>query len=432
MIGRSVATSHGVSGNPVSVNTLGSAEIAVLPQNQSLNRLIQTVPGIVRFSYDEPVVHGFHGVSYEIDGAPLPQTTSTNFAEAFDPRNIDSMEIFTGAFPAEFGGQRTGAVINIVSKRDVDIPNGSQTQLTGGIGTQERAAGHALAGLALRNDRRVSRREPAADEPRARCTDGRSRSTIAASFSDVFFRTITKLGPRDTLAFDYSNQYNTYQIPINTMQTPVDSIVNVPQQDDVQREYSSFANLNYTHTCGRRQRYVQVIPWCRSDRVVYAGDLANDLLALDYSADDCAPNPAPCSLAGLSQDRSATAFGLRLALLPPERQPRAEDRASTGRPKTSSAARRSCKTARRRSSTTSPSTVRRTARTSRTAGRRRRPSRCKYGLRYDYSNGFVQGNQLQPRIGANLRIAPEHDLSRVLRPALRRAGARGHAARVPS
>ena len=29
-----------------------------------------------------------------------------------------------------------------------------------------------------------------------------------------------------------------------------------------------------------------------------------------------------------------------------------------------------------------------------------------YGLRYDYSNGFVQGNQLQPRIGANLRIAP--------------------------
>ena len=105
-IGRTTATTHGVAGNPVSVTTFSSAQITALPQNQNLNRLIATVPGIVQFSYDEPVAHGFHGVSYEIDGAPLPQTTSTNFAEAFDPRNIDSMEIFTGAFPAEFGGQR--------------------------------------------------------------------------------------------------------------------------------------------------------------------------------------------------------------------------------------------------------------------------------------------------------------------------------------
>ncbi len=32
------------------------------------------------------------------------------------------------------------------------------------------------------------------------------------------------------------------------------------------------------------------------------------------------------------------------------------------------------------------------------------------GLRYDLSNGFVEGNQVQPRVGANLRIAPQTTL----------------------
>lgn len=117
-IARTAASSRGVGGNPVSVNTLGRQSIEALPQSQSLDRLIATVPGIVRFSYDEPVAHGFHGVAYEVDGAPVPQTTSANFSELIDPHNIDSLEIFTGAFPAEFGGQRQGAVINIVTSRD--------------------------------------------------------------------------------------------------------------------------------------------------------------------------------------------------------------------------------------------------------------------------------------------------------------------------
>ncbi len=404
VIGRSVATSRGVSGNPVSVNTLGSAEIAVLPQNQSLNRLIQTVPGIVRFSFDEPVVHGFHGVSYEIDGAPLPQTTSTNFAEAFDPRNIDSMEIFTGAFPAEFGGQRTGAVINIVSKRDVDIPNGSQTQLTGGVGTQAQLQGtlsqasrFGTTDVFLDGNLQQTNRALDAPTPVAIHDSG--------SLSDVFLRTITRLGPRDTLAFDYSNQYNTYQIPINTMQTPVDAIVNVPQQDDVQREYSSFANLNYTHTWADGNSYAQVIPWYRSDRVVYAGDLANDLLALDYSADDCAPAAPPCSLAGLSQDRSASAFGLRLAYFHQSKNHAvkmgvdgsAENFVSNetivqngAPPFFDNVAQHGSAYSAYIEDRWAPSPA----------------FSLQYGLRYDYSNGFVQGNQLQPRIGANVRIAP--------------------------
>jgi len=84
----------GPGANPVSVNSIGRAQLATLPQNQSLDRVIETFPGIVRFSYDEPVAHGFHGLTYELDGVPLPIGTTSNFSEVIDPRTIDSLEVF--------------------------------------------------------------------------------------------------------------------------------------------------------------------------------------------------------------------------------------------------------------------------------------------------------------------------------------------------
>src|SRR5579872_1507573 len=81
-----VTARAGVGGTPVSVNNVTRAQIAALPVNNSLNSLVETVPGVVKFSYNEPVAHGFHGISYEIDGAPLPLATSSNFAEIIDPK----------------------------------------------------------------------------------------------------------------------------------------------------------------------------------------------------------------------------------------------------------------------------------------------------------------------------------------------------------
>src|ERR1700730_8520391 len=66
----------GAAGAPVSQNAVGHDQLLTLPTNTSLDRMVQTVPGIVRFSQNEPVAHGFHGLTYEIDGAPIPQATS--------------------------------------------------------------------------------------------------------------------------------------------------------------------------------------------------------------------------------------------------------------------------------------------------------------------------------------------------------------------
>jgi hypothetical protein len=115
IIGVTRSTSTSVRGTPVSQNTISASEIAALPVNTTVNRVIETLPGIVRFSYDEPVAHGFHGITYELDGAPLPASTSSNFANLIDPRDTGAIEVFTGAFPAEFGGSRMGAVVNVQS-----------------------------------------------------------------------------------------------------------------------------------------------------------------------------------------------------------------------------------------------------------------------------------------------------------------------------
>lgn len=96
-IGRTqTAFTKGPGASPVSVNSIGREQLASLPENQSLNNVITTFPGIARFSYNEPIAHGFHGLSYELDGVPLPQGTTSNFSEIVDPRTIDSLEVFSG------------------------------------------------------------------------------------------------------------------------------------------------------------------------------------------------------------------------------------------------------------------------------------------------------------------------------------------------
>ena len=185
-IGRAqTAFVRGPSSTPVSVNSIRRDQIASLPDNQSLNRVIQTVPGIVRFSYNEPVAHGFHGLTYELDGVPLPQGTTSNFSEVIDPRSIDSLEVFTGAFPAEFGGSRQGAVVNILSHRANDLTAPEEGSLTAGVGTYGSAQSVALGIDPRRNDPHLLQCQRRADQSRARLTDLRSRSRRLESIQPI-------------------------------------------------------------------------------------------------------------------------------------------------------------------------------------------------------------------------------------------------------
>jgi outer membrane receptor for ferrienterochelin and colicin len=289
-------TSRGAGSQPVSVNSIGREQLAALPENQSLDNVIETLPGIVRFSYNEPVAHGFHGLTYELDGVPLPQSNAANFSEIIDPRTIDSLEVFTGAFPAEFGGSRQGAVVNIISHRSSDLTQPEAGSFTLGAGS------YGDLQSTLTETARFGATQLFFNADQSRTNRGIDAPTFVpvhdnSNVGDEFLRTITNVGKNDTLTFDASNSTSIFQIPINDTPNINDPIVSLSNTDDVQREYSNFFNLVYTHNASDGQSYTQVAPWYKYDRIVYAGDTTANLAA---------GNP------GLDQDRKSFFEGLRL------------------------------------------------------------------------------------------------------------------------
>jgi outer membrane receptor protein involved in Fe transport len=312
-----VTANAGVGGAPVAVNTVTKAQIQSSPERNSLNRLIETEPGIVRFSYNEPVANGFHGLTYYVDGAPLPLATSSNFAEVMDPRDIDSLEIMTGAFPAEYGGNRQGAVVNIVTSRLSDVQPGNYglLSLAGGSYATSISALHDVARFGsseITLDLNTQRNARGIDTPTYQPNHDNS------SQGDEFLRFITQINKQSTLAFDMSNSLSQFQIPINTdPNNPYDPNFSVPGTDDVQREYDRFFNLNFTTTSKDGNSVFQFVPYVRYTRTAYEGDLAKDVLALEPnpSYGTTATAPLYANQIGLDQDRRATYVGANVSEL---------------------------------------------------------------------------------------------------------------------
>jgi outer membrane receptor protein involved in Fe transport len=296
------------------VNTIDRKQLAGLPVFDSLNALIQTVPGVVPFSYGEPIAHGFHGLAYEIDGAPLPQGTSTNFADIVDPRTIDSLEVFTGAIPAEFGGNRIGAVVNVLTDRAVDPNMPSQGSVSVGAGSYGAKEG------AIEESLKIGASRLFVNGNLERSNRGLDSPTFipdhdSANQSDTFLRFIAPIGKRGTLAADISSRQSTYQVPNNGTFNTNDPVLNAPGTDDTQLEYKRFANVVFTENTADQHGYYQIIPWFSYDRVAYNGDLPKDVLGtfFDDSGTLCDPSEEPnCHLDGLRQDRRSAYGGLRL------------------------------------------------------------------------------------------------------------------------
>ncbi len=306
------AVGHGAQSNAPSVHLLDQATIQASPVNNSLNKLIETLPGVIQFSYNEPVINGFHGVTYNIDGAPLPLATTSNFAEIIDPKSIDSIEVLTGAIPAEFGGDRMGGVVNIISNRPTDIPAGFYGSITGGAGNQGQGVGTLDIASRFGSSELFFN---ANSETTNRGLDAPTFDAIndASSSSDQFLRFLTQLSARSTLAFDYSNQFSQFQVPINTdPNNPYDPILDVPGTLDTQREYDRFSNLNWTTVSRDGNGIFQVIPWWRSTAIAYDGDLPLDVLSTSPDFSVCPPTCADTIHGiGLQQNTFAEYVGLR-------------------------------------------------------------------------------------------------------------------------
>ncbi len=423
-IANTTVTAHaGAGGNPVSVNTMQKSQIDTSPNRDDLNRLIETMPGIVRFSYDEPVANGFHGIAYEIDGAPLPLATSSNFGQIIDPKVLDSLEVYTGSFPAEYGGSRMGALVNLVSTRLSDQAPGSYGSFSIGGGNYAQS----LASLDELERFKNSELYLSLNTQRsARGLDAPTYSPIHddSSMGDQFLRYLTQMGPRQTLAVDLSNQINQFQIPINTdPNNPSDPIFSPAGTDDVQREYDRFINVNYTLTSKDGNGVFQFIPWVRSTRIAYDGDLGNDVLALAPNpqfGDPSTPDaPLYANQIGLQQDRNANYIGARISDFRATTHHAWKVGIDAQRETFNSTQTFACYTSDCNPAPSTPPPAPPAPGYYTVATAQAQPGTLvgiyaedkwqpnqnlafNYGLRYDHSTGYVGGDMLEPRIGVNL------------------------------
>ena len=122
-----------------SVATVTRQKLAELPggDDRPVTDVVGTQAGFVTDALGNIYARGNHAnVQYQIDGVPVPDSVGSLFAASIPVRLIQSLEIYTGGMPAEFG-DRLGAVVNLTTRQASDHPDGAATMRYGSFNTLE-------------------------------------------------------------------------------------------------------------------------------------------------------------------------------------------------------------------------------------------------------------------------------------------------------
>jgi len=114
-----------------STYTFNAKAIDILPggANAPLNQVVLQAPGVVQDSFGQLHIRGEHnGLQYRLNGVILPDGLSV-FSQSLSPRLAGSVELITGALPAEYG-LRTAGIIDITTK--TGMTNGGEVSVYGG------------------------------------------------------------------------------------------------------------------------------------------------------------------------------------------------------------------------------------------------------------------------------------------------------------
>lgn len=127
------------SRNKLSPKTGGSAfsfgkkDIDNLPQGEAtpINQVLQRAPSVVANSQNQVHIRGDHGnLQYRINGVMLPEGVN-GFGQSLDTHFAQSVELLTGAMPAQYG-LRTAGVVDIKTKNGAALKGGSSEFTFGG------------------------------------------------------------------------------------------------------------------------------------------------------------------------------------------------------------------------------------------------------------------------------------------------------------
>lgn len=119
-----------------STYTITAEDIKAAPggDNTLLNQVILQAPGVAQDSFGQLHVRGEHnGLQYRLNGIIIPEGISV-FGQTLDPRLADSVQLITGALPAEYG-LLTAGIIDVKTKTGTFDPGG-EISLYGGSHNQ--------------------------------------------------------------------------------------------------------------------------------------------------------------------------------------------------------------------------------------------------------------------------------------------------------
>jgi outer membrane receptor for ferrienterochelin and colicins len=257
--------------------------IAELPggDNNEMNQVILQAPGVAQDSYGQLHIRGEHnGLQFRLNGVILPEGLSV-FSQALSPRLAGSVELITGALPAEYG-LRTAGIIDITTKSG-DYQSGGSVSLYGGshdeIEPSFEVSEHAgdtnlfVSGSYLHNDLGI-------ESPDGRSDPLHDHTDQFNGFA--YFDKIIDPSSRVSVILGTSNQ--TFQIPdvsggLNGgLGFNVNGQANYPSQNlnENQSETTQYGVVSYLHST--EQFTGQVSLFARYSTLKFTPDTVGDLL----------------------------------------------------------------------------------------------------------------------------------------------------------
>lgn len=187
-------------------------DINNLPQGQAtpLNQVLQRAPGVVINSQNQLHVRGDHAnLQYRINGVMLPEGVG-GFGQALDTHFADSIELLTGAMPAQYG-LRTAGVVDIKTKSGHFAQKNRSEITVGGndtFGVNQQVGGNSgnlnyyLSTTYLQNSRGIEA-----------TTSARNSSHNDTSQDNIFGYFSYMLEPTKRLSVIVSNATSRFEIP---------------------------------------------------------------------------------------------------------------------------------------------------------------------------------------------------------------------------
>jgi hypothetical protein len=232
---------NGVTSKP-SETDVSASQIEHTPSETTISSVVtHTVAGAAAAPNGDIHIRGSHGqYSYYLDGAPLPDNVSGSFSDLINPKDVQTLRIYTGGFPAEYGGE-LAAIFDVTAKAGTTgAPSGyvqqyastySTFQTNAQVGGSQGLLSYYLA--YVDNSSNFTLSPPSQNNLH---NDGSDRIGFAKFDFQPNSENLFTLDVADTGA--------QYQIPNTPQAQSVGS-------NDVQKENGGFANLIWDHTEGK-------------------------------------------------------------------------------------------------------------------------------------------------------------------------------------